>query len=198
MDITTQLRVSLIGQVAIETGGRVVDESSFAGRQNRLLFAHLVADQGRPVPRDELADALWGDEPPATWEKALTVIASKVRALLAEAGVDGAVLSSAYGCYRLELPEGTWVDVLAAASAVDDAEVALRAGDLGTAKERASLAESLVRLPFLAGEDGAWVEAKRRELADLRLRALGVLGDACLRTGDTAGAAGWAEESAVS
>jgi hypothetical protein len=61
--------------------------------------------------------------------------------------------------------------VLVAANAVDAVAVALRSGDLETAEESAALAESLVRLPFLAGEDGAWVEAKRRELADVRVRA---------------------------
>src|SRR5262252_6476652 len=104
MAITTALRVFLVGQVALEADGRALEESSFAGRQNRLLFAYLVAEHGRSVPRDELADALWGADPPATWEKALTVIASKVRGLLLEAGVDGAALTSAYGCYRLDLP----------------------------------------------------------------------------------------------
>ena len=84
-----------------------IDEARFPGRQGRLLFAYLVAEQGRPVPRDELAEALWGEAPPATWEKALSVIASKLRGLLADAGVDGAnVLTSAFGCYRLDLPEG--------------------------------------------------------------------------------------------
>ena len=72
------------------------------------------------MPRDELADVLWGDAPPATWDKALSVLVSKLRALLAEIGLDGArALTAAYGCYRLQLPEGTWVDVLAAESAAN-------------------------------------------------------------------------------
>ena len=57
----------------------VIDEARFPGRQGRLLFAYLVAEQGRAVPRDELAEALWGEAPPATWDKALTVIVSKLR-----------------------------------------------------------------------------------------------------------------------
>src|SRR5262249_7915988 len=131
----------------------------------------------------------------ATWEKALTVIASKVRGLLLEAGVDGAALTSAYGCYRLELPKGAWVDVRVAADALDDAETALRSDNLERAKESAALAASLLRQPFLLGEAGAWVTVKRLELADVRVRALGVLADACLRRGDAAEAAGWAEQA---
>ena len=84
----SQLRVFLAGRVAVEANGHVIDETRFPGRQGRLLFAYLVAEQGRPVPRDELAEALWGETPPATWEKALTVVASKVRAVLADSGLD--------------------------------------------------------------------------------------------------------------
>src|SRR6478672_2552881 len=180
----SQLKVFLAGRVAVETDGVVIDEARFPGRQGRLLFAYLVAQQGRPVPRDELAEALWGEAPPASWDKSLTVIASKVRNVLADHGIDGAnALTGAFGCYRLALPEGTWVDVIAAADAVQEAEEALAAGDVERAKDTSSLAQSLVRQPFLPGDDGTWVAQKRRELADLRVRALSVLAEACLRSG---------------
>jgi len=166
------------------------------GRQGRLLFAYLVAEQGRPIPRDELAEALWGGDPPATWEKALSVLVSKLRRLLAGHGIDGArALTSAFGCYRLELPEGTWVDVTAATDATREAEEALAAGDLAAAKASAELATSLVGKPLLPGEEGAWVEGKRSELEDVRGRALSVLADAYLRSGDAAKAALWAEQA---
>jgi len=193
--IATQLRVSVLGDVTVVAGDRAIGVASLAGRQNRLLFAYLVVRHGRSVPRDELADALWADAPPATWEKALTVVASKVRAVLAEAGTDSSALTSARGCYRLDLPEGTWIDIVEAANTVDDAEAALHAGDLESAKERGELAESLARLPFLPGEDGVWVVARRRELEDVRVRALAVLSDASLQAGDAAGAATWAAQA---
>src|SRR5437868_2828614 len=111
-------KVRLVGRVAVESDGRVVDEARFAGRQGRLLFAYLVAEQGRAVPRDELAEALWGESLPATSDKALSVLVSKLRALLTEQGIDGAsALTGAFGCYRLELPQESWVDVVAAAVA---------------------------------------------------------------------------------
>jgi SARP family transcriptional regulator, regulator of embCAB operon len=196
MATSVQPRVFLAGRIALETNGSVIDEARFPGRQGRLLFAYLVAEQGRAVPRDELAEELWAETPPATWDKALTGIVSRLRAVLAAGGLDGAnVLTGAFGCYRLELPAGTWVDVVVAAEAVKDAEDAFAAGDLNTAKAAAALADSLLRQPFLPGEDGAWVEQKRREFADLRGRALAVLSDAALRRGDGHEGAMWAEQA---
>jgi YVTN family beta-propeller protein len=191
-----ELRVFLAGRVAIEADDVLIGEERFPGRQGRLLFACLVAEQGRPVPRDELADALWEEAPPATWEKALTVLVSKLRALLAECGLDGAtVLTSAFGCYRLNLPEGAWVDVTAAAEALREAEAALATDDLEQTKAAATRAASLARRPFLPGEEGAWVDGKRRELTDILRRAVTCLAEACLRSGDEAEAAKWAEET---
>jgi DNA-binding SARP family transcriptional activator/streptogramin lyase len=189
------LRVSLLGQVAVVSAGRQIGGSVLAARQNRLLFARLVAQEGRPIPRDELADVIWGEVPPETWEKAVTVIASKVRSLLADAGLPSSALTSERGCYQLELPEGTWIDVFVAPKAAQAAEEALEAGDLARATERAGLAESLVRLPFLAGEDGEWIDAKRRGLDEVRVQALAVLGEASLKNGHHGEAANWAEQA---
>ena len=191
-----QLKVFLAGRIAVEADAVVIDEGRFPGRQGRLLFAYLVAEHGRPVPRDELAEALWGESPPATWEKALTVVVSKLRGLVTDIGLDGStVLTGAFGCYRLELPEGSWVDVIVAANAAQEAEGALAAGDLEEARDAATLAESLVRHPFMPGEEGTWVEEQRRALADVRGRALATLTDACLQSGDASAAVKWAEQT---
>jgi YVTN family beta-propeller protein len=190
------LKVFLVGRVALEADGLAVQDARLPGRQGRLLFAYLTVERGRPVPRDELAAALWGETPPATWDKALTVLVSKLRSLLTEAGLDGPrALTAAFGCYRLELPEGTWIDVVAAAAAAGEAERALDAGDPAAAKTAALLAESLTRRPFLPGDNGAWVEDKRRELADIRSRAVTALADACLRAGAGGEAVSWAQQA---
>ncbi|MFZ0078511.1 MAG: helix-turn-helix domain-containing protein [Trebonia sp.] len=78
-----------MGRVALEADGLAVQDARLPGRQGRLLFAYLAVERGRPVPRDKLAAALWGEAPPATWDKALTVLVSKLRSLLTEAGLDG-------------------------------------------------------------------------------------------------------------
>ena len=90
---------------------------------------------------------------------------------------------------------GTWVDVIAAAEALREAEAALAADDLEQTKAAATRAASLARPPFLPGEEGAWVDGKRRELSDILRRALSCLAEACLRSGDEAEAAKWAEET---
>ena len=190
------LKVYVAGRVAIEVDDLVLGDDRFPGRQGRLLFACLAMQPGRLVPRDEIAQVLWGDAPPATRDKALTVLVSKLRALLTEAGLDGAqVLTNAFGCYRLELPADATVDVLEAASAVRDAERALADGDLTRASQQAKTAEVLSRSTFLPGESGEWVEAQRRELGALRGRAIHALGEAALRSGRAHQAAGWAEQA---
>jgi basic membrane protein A and related proteins len=194
--IPVSLRISLAGRVSISGDGVLIEEERLPGRQGRFVFAYLVIEKGRSVTRDELAEALWGGTPPATWEKALGVIASKLRALLGECGVDGAkALTSAFGCYRLELPEGSWVDLRAAARRAYEAEAALAGGRAEKAKLEASRAVATARLQLLPGEDGAWVERERRELADVLDRALDCLADASLRTGDAPEAAKWAQEA---
>jgi DNA-binding SARP family transcriptional activator len=188
-----RLKVFLAGRIAVETEGSVIDERHFPGRQSRLLFAYLVAEHGRPVPRDELVDLLWGDAPPATWDKALSVHVSKLRAALVECGaVNASALSAAYGCYQLDLPEGTWIDVLAAEKAANEAEGFLETDDPESAKSAAALAESVTRGSFLPGDDGPWMEEQRRELAEVRARALSALAEASLSTDKPAEAVRWA------
>jgi DNA-binding SARP family transcriptional activator len=190
------VKVYLTGKVALETDGLELRGGRFPGRQGRLLFAYLITEQGRPIPRDELADVLWGESLPATWDKALTVLVSKLRALPAEAGVDaGQALTSAFGCYRLDLPPQTWVDVLAAATAAREAEQALTDGDLDRVRTAASLAEETTRNPFLPGDNGTWVEWKRRELAELRWRAVRSLAEIHLERGEPGKAVAWATEA---
>jgi SARP family transcriptional regulator, regulator of embCAB operon len=189
------VRISLTGRVSIEANGTSLDETRFPGRQARLVFAYLLAEHGKPVPRAELAEALWGEAPPATWEKALAVLVSKLRALLEECGVDGqAALTIAFGCYQLMLPGGAWIDVAAATQYAEQAETALPAGDPAEAQASAAAAATLARRTFLPGEDGSWVEEKRRELHDLVVRSLECLADASLKLGDTGEAVKHAEE----
>lgn len=193
---TTALRITLAGRVSIHAGDGEIGEERLAGRQGRLLFAYLVVERSRPVPRDELAEVLWGASPPATWEKGVTVLVSRLRSALADSVLDGsAALSYALGCYRLDVPAGAWVDVEAAATASRAAATALEDGQLDEALTLGAQALEVLRRPFLAGDDGVWVEAKRRELADIADEALAACIDANLAAGRPGQAARLAEDA---
>jgi YVTN family beta-propeller protein len=190
------MRVFLAGRVAVETDEGATDDVHFPGRQGRLLFAFLVLEHDVPVPRDQLAAALWADLPPATWDKALSVLVSKLRAMLSSLGVDGTrALTSSFGCYRLDLPEGCWVDVLAASDAMQLAERALARGDPRQAAAEAAKAEVWLRGTFLPGDVAGWVEDRRHLLTAVRGRAFDVLARANLALGEAGEAARWAEEA---
>ena len=189
------VKVSLTERISIEAGEVVVDEQRFPGRQGRLVFAYLLSAGGRPVAKDELAAALWGDEPPATSDKALSVLVSKVRALLNECGVDGSsALTSAFGCYKLTLPPDSWIDVAAADEAAAAAEKALTLGHLAAAVDNATTASRLARRIFLPGEDGHWVEENRAEQRAILARALECLAEANRLAGDVPASSRAAEE----
>ncbi len=189
------VRISLTERLSVEANGASLDEQRFPGRQGRIVFAYLAAQQGSAVPRDELADVLWGEDLPATWEKALRVLMTKLRALLEECGIDGsAALTSAFGCYKLTLPAGAWIDVDAAVEAVERAEAALAAGDVEAARSEAATAAALARRSFLPGEDGSWVEGRRRDLREVLVRSLECQRDASLAEAELAEAVRYGEE----
>ena len=106
------LRITLTGQLAAEADGNRADATDLPGRQASMVFAYLVAERDRPVPTEELAEAVWGTALPPTWRPALRGVISKVRDFLDLLGIPAAAaLTSSSGCYRLVLPTDTSVDV---------------------------------------------------------------------------------------
>ena len=77
------LRIYITGRVALEVDGQVVvDERRFRGKQGRLVFAYLLCEQARPVPRDELASVVWQQDFPPSWEVALSALISRLQRIL--------------------------------------------------------------------------------------------------------------------
>lgn len=170
---TTPLRIYLAGRMCVEAGGKLLGPETFPGQQGRLAFAYLVANRTRPVTRSELAEALWPERLPSSWDAALSAIVSKLRGLLSRAGLDGPdVLLGAAGYYELRLPDGAWVDLEAAVDGIHDAEAALKAGEPARAYGPSAVAHHIARRPFLPGEEGPWVERLREKLAGIQVRAL--------------------------
>lgn len=165
-----ELRIYVTGGILVEHAGGLIGEEALGGRQGRLAFAMLAWDRHRAVPRDELASLLWAERPPASWETALAAVVSNLRGALAD--VEGLAIPSAFGCYQLQLGPTAWVDVEAARAALHEAEGALRSERMADVYAWTGVATAIARRPFLPGEDHPWVAARRRELVQLRVRAL--------------------------
>ena len=144
------VRVTLAGQVGIELDGVVVAEDVL-GRPGRIAVAYLACERHRPVPRDELADGLWGNEPPRSWEQLLRGIVSKLRACLSVAG-----LVPAYADYCVRGLPATpasrrSIDVEETAASL---EAAITTTEAGRSCELAARAAAVASRQFLPGGAG--------------------------------------------
>jgi DNA-binding SARP family transcriptional activator len=170
-----RLRLYLAGPLCVEWGGGVLTERDLPSRQARLLLAFLVCERARPVSRDALAELLWRERVPPSWETSLKALVSKLRPFttgLTPRGSPGPVIHGQHGCYQLELPRDAWIDLEAARGALDEAEGALRRGCPATAWGPINVTVAVASRGFLPGEDGNWVEERRRDLERLLIRAL--------------------------
>lgn len=170
-----RLRIYLAGPLRAEWSGRLLTERDLPSRQARLLLAFLVCERSRPVSREALAELLWPESTPPSWESSLKALVSKLRPFtrgLAPARSPLPAIRGQYGCYQLELPPDAWVDVEAARAALDEGEGALRRGAVASAWGPLNVAVAIGRRGFLPGESASWAEERRRDVERLLVRAL--------------------------
>lgn len=175
--------IRLCGRFEVAPRGSDVSPQ-LPGRQGRLMLAYLACKRGQPVARDELIDLLWPDQPPALPEEVLGSLLSKLRRALGAGVIEGR------HDLTLVLPGGGRVDVQIASDAVDRAEAALAEGDARLALGQAETACVVTEGGFLPGFDNPWVDERRREVDELRLRALGCIAGAGVALGGRELAAG--------
>jgi SARP family transcriptional regulator, regulator of embCAB operon len=171
------VRIQICGALAIEREGQRLD-GELPGRQGRLLFTYLVVNRHRYVPRDELAEALWREPDPAAIDARLNPLLSKLRRVFGADSVEGR------SAVRLCLPVA-WVDLEAAAEAIHRAESSVAQQDWARAWGPALTALFVAERDFLPGEDTPWIDEIRRQLTELRLRALECYAAAGLGLGRT-------------
>jgi DNA-binding SARP family transcriptional activator len=161
----TKARIQLCGRFVAELDGSRV-EDALPGRRGRVLFAYLVLHRGRPLPRDELLMAGWGEDAPAEAGNALSVLLSKLRHGLGADRLRGRTV------VELLLPPETFVDVEAALEGAHRAESAIAEGRWAQAWGPAGIAYHVATRPFLAGLEAPWIDQWRRRLEQVRLRGL--------------------------
>src|SRR5467141_2347692 len=155
------LRIYLTGEVQVENDGRLRRQSQLGGPQGRFVFAYLVTERRQAVAQSDLAEAVWPESLPASWTLALSAIVSRLRTRLDSVGLPRArIIGNAFGCYQFTPPGETWVDVEAALAGIDSSEGAIVAGDPGAAYGPSLIATTILRRPFLSGQDGPWVDER--------------------------------------
>lgn len=169
-------RIQLCGRLSVEID-RVQFASALRGRQVPLLLAYLVINRERAVGREELIDALWPQRAPVSQDAALRTLLSRVRT-----GLPPAVLSGRDEL-QLKLPEPAWVDLEAASRGLERARQALAGGEARAAWALAQVPLNITARGLLPGAQADWIEPHRRELHDVRLGALELLGRTGLRLG---------------
>ncbi|HEX6023657.1 MAG TPA: BTAD domain-containing putative transcriptional regulator, partial [Solirubrobacter sp.] len=173
-------RIQLCGRLIVELQGRRL-EDSLRGRQGRLLFAYLALNRDRPVRRDELAEALWaGKGAPPAYESLLAPPLSRLRKALGPGVLEGR------SELQLVLPPDTWIDWEIAPEQVRAAREALHNGDVQLAWDAAREAVEIADRGLLPGLEAPWIDARRAELADLRVEALEALAAAGTKLGGPA------------
>ena len=197
-----RVRLRLLGGLAVEIDGAAVPQEAWGSRKARLLLAYLVSREGRPVTRDEVADALWPEGELSRLGARLSVELSKLRKALGPAR-DAVVADR--GSLHL-VGEDLMVDVW---TFLSDATHGLRLG--------ASSPEGLERLRGAdAAYTGEFLEEHPYEpwATGLRDRARGLAADVARALGQHAGEAdprasarywrrvlerdGWAEDAHLS
>jgi DNA-binding SARP family transcriptional activator len=174
--LASPTRVQLCGRIAVTIEGERLDER-LPGRQGRLLFVFLASNRTRRVHRDELAGALWPEEPPSAPDTALSAVLSKLRRVLGEHRLEGR------NDVRLVLPDEAWVDLEVAAEGIHRAEAAVARGEWTAAWGPARVAQHVAARGFLPGESAPWIEEQRRQLETIYVRSLELVARACLGIG---------------
>src|SRR5215218_7428213 len=144
MSGSSEARIQLCGRYAVVIDGSRV-EDRLPGRRGRLLFAYLVLNRGRPLPREELLMAGWGVDASVDTGNALSVLLSKLRHGL------GADRLRGRAEIELLLPSATFVDVEAALEGAHRAESCIAEGRWAQAWGPAGIAYHVATRPFLTG-----------------------------------------------
>src|SRR3954447_14854963 len=171
-----EVTIELCGHLSVSVDGRRC-EADLPGRQGRLALAHLALHAGRPVTRERVIAALWGEDAPAGHSQALNVVLSKLRRALGPGVIENA------GERAVQLTPVARVDLEEAQPALDAAFAARDGGDWPAVAEAAGRVAELADAGLLPGYEAGWLEESRRRLEELGLQARELHGDAGLALG---------------
>src|SRR5215470_16223467 len=159
------LAFHVLGPLQVTRAGAPV---TLGAPRERVLLAALLVEHGRVVSVDGLAQALWGDHPPATARHQVAIGVSRLRKALTAAGAGPGVIATCAPGYRVA--DG-WLDTRCFEERARQAHEALAAGDREEAARLLRAGLSLWRGPALNGIDRPFAEIEAARLEARRLLA---------------------------
>jgi DNA-binding SARP family transcriptional activator/tetratricopeptide (TPR) repeat protein len=170
----------VLGTVELWANGRTHVLGSL---KQRLAFACMAYEIGRPVSVDVLIDHLWENSPPANARRILYSYVSKLRTTIRRAvGDDGPHLQNRTNAYVLDGHPHT-VDAHRYASLSAQARSLVDSGDDEQAARLLEEASSLWRGEPLSGLPGLWAEELRTTLAHQSLAVAHIRTEIAFRRG---------------
>jgi len=95
--------ISLFGSLRVRMEDRELGPKDFMGRKPKQLLEILLLQEGRPVPKDQLAEKLWGESLPVNFSASLEHYVSLLRKRLDPGGrLDKSMVRTVHGGYRFE------------------------------------------------------------------------------------------------
>jgi DNA-binding SARP family transcriptional activator len=167
---TPALRIELLGSVRVSLGEQAV---ALGPPRRQAVLAVLALRANRTVSRDEIVDAVWGEDPPTSAVNGVHVHIAALRNLL-EPGREhrraARLVSTSGGGYRLRVSEGD-LDVQVFEDHLRRGDALLAGGDPGAAVAAFDAGLGLWRGTPLAGVPGRLAEIERRRLTEERVAA---------------------------
>ena len=184
--------VRMFGSLELRLDAVVLGPRQLGGRKPKQLLELLLLDRGRIVPKDRIAEALWGEELPqrvtATIETYISVLR---RRLDHPPGAGRGLIVTEHDGYRLRTDDLT-VDA-------DRFDVLLSAAARARGAERRRALEAAAGLAdaeLLADEPYAsWAIPSRERCREQLVQALVDLAECCLELGDARAAVAAAERA---
>ncbi|GAA1716562.1 transcriptional regulator AfsR [Kribbella yunnanensis] len=156
------VEIRVLGPVEVTVGGRA---ASLGGQRAHQVLAALLMEAGRAVSAEELIDAVWDDNPPASARTQLSIQVSTLRRAFAEAGCERELIETTRHGYRLNDQE-VRIDLAEAERLHAEAQAA---SDLEDAADRLRTALALWRGTALNDLSTRALIAGAQRVADLRL-----------------------------
>ncbi len=150
---------------------RVGGEATVTAGRDRTILAMLPLQAGRIVPTEELVDAVWEEQPPATARAQLQTCVSRLRRRFTTLGLPPELIVTDPVGYGVRTAPGD-LDAEVFAHKVAAARAAVTAGQLVDARRRLRAALALWRGPALGGIAGRSVRGRAQTLDEQRVTVL--------------------------